>query len=107
MSVGYAPPLQVVGFVATRRGDADRGPMVQMNANEASLRLLTDGELVWVKGPRRQELAELRVDDALPRGGAVVRDIAGLAVSEVIRVVKPDLDRGGTPRNGPRADGMA
>lgn len=100
MSVGYNPPLQVVGFLATRRGDADRGPMVQMNANEASLRLLTDGELVWVKGPRRQELAELRIDDGLPRGGAVVRDIAGLAVSEVIRVVKPDADRPTGPRRG-------
>ena len=94
MSSGYNPPLQVVGFHATRRGDAERGPMVRMNANEASLRLLTDGELVWVKGPRRQELAELRVDEALPRGGAVLRDIAGVAVSEIIRVVKPDLDAG-------------
>ena len=103
MSVGYNPPLQVVGFLATRRGDADRGPMVSMNANEASLRLLADGELVWVKGPRRQELAELRIDDALPRGGAVVRDIAGLAVSEVIRVVKPDADR----PNGPRRETVA
>lgn len=100
MSSGYAPPLQVVGFHATRRGDAERGPMVLMNANEASLRVLTDGELVWVKGPRRQELAELRIDDALPRGGAVVRDIAGLAVSEVIRVVKPDADRPAGPRAG-------
>ena len=101
MSARYTPPLQVVGFEATRRGDADRGPLVRMNANEASVRLVTEGELVWVKGPRRQELAELRIDDALPRGGAVVRDIAGIAVSEVIRVVKPDLDRGGGPR-GPR-----
>ena len=100
MSTGYMPPLQVVGFIATRRGDPERGPMVQMNANEAALRLLTDGELVWVKGPRRQELAELQVDDALPRGGAVVRDIAGLAVSEVIRVVKPDADRPATARRG-------
>ena len=103
MSGGYNPPLQIVGFVATRRGDEERGPMVQMNANEASLRLLTDGELVWVKGPRRQELAELRVDDALPRGGVVVRDIAGVAVSEVIRVVKPDADRPA----GPRRDALA
>lgn len=100
MTAGYTPPLQVVGFVATRRGDPERGPLVQMNASEAALRLLTDGELVWVKGPRRQELAELRVDDALPRGGAVVRDVAGLAVSEVIRVVKPDVDRAPAPRGG-------
>ncbi len=95
---GYTPPLQVVGFIAPRRGDEERGPLVSMNANEARLRLLDDGELVWVKGPRRQELAELRIDDALPRGGAVVRDIAGLAVTEIIRVVKPDLDQASPPR---------
>ena len=94
MSSGYFPPLQVIEFLATRRGDAERGPLVRMNGNEARLRLLADGELVWVHGPRRQELAELRVDDALPRGGAAVRDIAGVAVSEIIRVVKPDLDTG-------------
>ena len=94
MSSGYFPPLQVVEFTATRRGDAERGPLVRMNGNEARLRLLDDGELVWVKGPRRQELAELRVDDALPRGGVALRDIAGVAVSEIIRVVKPDLDSG-------------
>ena len=23
---GYTPPLQVVGFIATRKGDEDRGP---------------------------------------------------------------------------------
>ena len=97
MSTGYFPPLQVVGFIASRRGDADRGPLVRMNADEARQRLLDHGELVWVKGPRRQELAVLEVDDALPRGGAVLRDIAGVAVSEIIRVVKPDLDTG-TPR---------
>ena len=57
--------------------------------------MLTDGELVWVKGPRRQELATLEIDDELPRGAAVVRDVAGVSVSEIIRVVKPDLDRPG------------
>ena len=95
MSTGYAPPLQVVGYIATRPGDVDRGPLVRMNAQEAALRMLSDGELVWVKGPRRQELAPLEVDDSLPRGGAVVRDVAGVSVSEIIRVVKPDLDRPG------------
>lgn len=88
----YFPPLQVVGFIATRPGDEERGPLVRMNANEARLRLLTEGELVWVKGPRRQELAPVEIDDALPRGGAVVRDIAGLTVTEIIRVIKPDMD---------------
>ena len=89
----YNPPLQVVGFIGSRKGDPERGPLIQMNSNEARIRLLTDGELVWIRGPRRQELAELRIDDSLPRGGVVLRDIAGVTVSEIIRVSKPDLDR--------------
>ena len=97
---GYNPPLQVIGFIATRGGDPERGPLVKLNAQEAALRLLTDGELVWLRGPRRQELAPLEIDDSLPRGGVVVRDIVGVTVSEIVRVVKPDLDRpAGTSRN--------
>ena len=101
MSSEYAQPLQVVGYISSRPGDADRGPLVRMNAREAARRMVTDGELVWVKGPRRQELAALEIDDELPRGGVVLRDIAGVAVSEIIRVVKPDLDRTGPGPAGP------
>jgi anaerobic selenocysteine-containing dehydrogenase len=90
----YSPPLQVVQFIGTRRGDPERGPLVRMRAEEAARRLLVDGELVWVYGPRRQELATLVVDDTVPRGSVVVRDIAGVAPAEVVRVVKPDLDAG-------------
>lgn len=90
----YNPPLQVVGFVGTRRGDPDRGPQVRIRGDDAALRMLSHGEMVWVQGPRRQELAVCVVDDTLPRGGVVVRDIAGLVVSEVIRITKPDLDSG-------------
>lgn len=93
---GYNPPLQVIGFVGTRSGDPERGPLVKVNANEARTRLLNDGELVWVRGPRRQELAELEIDDSLPRGGVVLRDIAGIAVSEIVRLARPDLDRPAT-----------
>ncbi len=89
----YNPPLQVVGFVGTRRGDADRGPQVRLRAEEAALRMLIDGELAWVQGPRRQELATVVIDDAVPKGGVVVRDVAGAGVSEIVRLVKPDLDR--------------
>lgn len=88
----YYPPLQVVGFVATRPGDPDRGPLIRMRGEDARLRLLTDGELVWVFGPRRHELATLAVDDALPRGGVVVRDVLGVAPSEVVQVVKVETD---------------
>ena len=89
----YNPPLQVLGFIGTRPGDTDRGPQVSLNADEAALRALLDGELVWVYGPRRHDLAPVSIDNEVPRGGVVVRDIAGLTVSEIVRIVKPDVDR--------------
>lgn len=92
---GYAPPLQVVQFIATRKGDADRGPVILMNSDEARLRLMSHGELVWVYGPRRHELVELRIDDTLRRGDVVLRDVAGASPTEIVRVVKVDTD---TPR---------
>jgi anaerobic selenocysteine-containing dehydrogenase len=84
--------LRVTRYISTRRGDAERGPKVWMRAADAALRLVENGELVWVFGPRRHELAELEVDDSIPEGDAIVRDVAGLTVSEYIRVAKPDLD---------------
>ncbi len=99
MTSGYSPPLQVMGFIATRRGDPERGPLVRMRSDDAAKRLLTDGEVAWVYGPRRQELATVVVDDTVPRGGVVVRDIAGIAPSEIVRVVKVDLDSAGRRRD--------
>ncbi|HEX5831079.1 MAG TPA: hypothetical protein VFY16_08870 [Gemmatimonadaceae bacterium] len=98
MTSAYNPPLQVVGFEATRAGDPERGPQIRLNASEAQLRLLSDGELIYVQGPRRRELAVVAVDDTIPRGGVVARDIAGLAVSEIVRLIKLDLDRDRAPR---------
>ena len=92
MSQVYNPPLQVVGYIATRAGDEDRGPQVRLNAEEARFRLILDGELVWIYGPRRHDLAPVVIDDEVPRGGVVVRDIAGVTVSEIVRLVKPNLD---------------
>lgn len=92
MSRLYNPPLQVVGFLGTRRGDPDRGPQVRLRGEEAGLRMLSDGEMAWLQGPRRQELVTVVVDDAVPKGGAVVRDVAGVVVSEIITLRKPDLD---------------
>lgn len=89
----YNPPLQVVHFIGTRKGDSDRGPQVQMNSAEAALRLVQDGELVWVNGPRRNEIAVLLVNDDVPRGGVVARDIVGLSVTDVVRITKVDMDR--------------
>ena len=37
--------------------------------------------------------ATVRVDDALPRGGLVARDILGLAPSEVVRLVRQGAER--------------
>ena len=92
MIAEHQRPLQVVAFQATRAGDRERGPLIRLNAEDARVRLLADGEVVRIYGPRRYELAELRIDDQVPRGAAVLRDIAGTAPSELLRVVKLDLD---------------
>ena len=100
MIAEHNKPLQVVGFLATRSGDPERGPLIRMNSEEARVRLLSDREVVRIYGPRRYELAELRIDETIPRGGVVLRDIAGTAPSELVRVVKVDLD---SDRGKPRA----
>ena len=97
-STMYNPPLQVIAVRGTRRGDPDRGPEVYVNADEAGLRLFVDGELVRVQGPRRNEIAVVRVDDQVPRGHVVVRDVAGLVVTEIVRLTKLDVDRPSTRR---------
>jgi anaerobic selenocysteine-containing dehydrogenase len=88
----YNPPLSVVGFVATRPNDTDRGPLIRMRSEDARMRLLQDGELVWLYGPRRHELVTVRIDDALPRGSVILRDVAGAAPADVVRVIKVDPD---------------
>ncbi len=89
---GFAQPLQVVGFIATRAGDADRGPLVRMRPEDAIVRLVTEGELVRVVSERRSELAVLAIDETLPRGGIVLRDVAGASPSEIVRVLRVDTD---------------
>jgi anaerobic selenocysteine-containing dehydrogenase len=69
--------------------------MVTMNPRDAQARLLTDGELAWVYGPRRHELATVRIDEGTRLGNVVLRDIIGASPSESVRVVKPDLDTRG------------
>ena len=85
-------PLRVAQFIGTRISDPERGPQVRMSPEDAQSRLLVDGELAWVYGPRRQELATVVVDESVKRGDVVLRDIAGASPSELVRVVKPDLD---------------
>jgi anaerobic selenocysteine-containing dehydrogenase len=85
-------PLRVAQFIATRMADSDRGPQVRISPEDAQARLLVDGELAWVYGPRRQELATVVVDESVTRGDVVLRDVAGVSPSELVRVVKPDLD---------------
>jgi len=92
-------PLRVVRLIATRASDDERGPMAFMNPADARSRLLTDGELAWVYGPRRHELATVRFDDDVRAGDVVLRDIVGASPSETVRVVKPDLDTRGRPPN--------
>jgi len=71
--------------------------MVALHPLDAAERLLNEGELAWVYGPRRHELAEVRLDDKLKRGDVVLRDVVGSSPSEIIRVIKPDMDRRGRP----------
>ena len=94
VDAAYNAPLRVAHYHATRRDDPERGPQITMRHDDAVRRLLTEGELVYVVGPRRKELAELRIDDNLGRGDVALRDIAGVAPSEIITVHKPDFDRG-------------
>ncbi|BAH39200.1 MAG TPA: hypothetical protein DGD08_09895 [Gemmatimonas aurantiaca] len=92
MFSGFAPPLQVVGYIATKLRDPVRGPLVRMRPDDALVRLVSEGELVRVVSERRSELAVLELDESLPRGGVVLRDVAGAALSEIIRVVRIDTD---------------
>jgi len=99
MMDGFQPWLMVSQYIATRAGDSERGPLVRLHPSEARKRLLEDGELVWVYGPRRHELAVLVVDDTVPPGNVVARDILGIAPAEIVRVVKHDFDAARTTRN--------
>ena len=85
-------PLRVVELIATRKGDEERGPAVYMFPQDAADRLLNEGELAWVYGPRRHELATVVLDADIRPGDVVLRDIVGSSPSEVVRVIKPDLD---------------
>ena len=87
--------LRVIELIATKRGDAERGPMVFMNARNASERILTDGELAWVYGSKRHELATVRIDERVHYGDVILRDLIVSAPSETVRIVKPDLDTRG------------
>lgn len=96
---GFQPWLMVAQYIATRAGDAERGPLVRLHPSEARKRLLEDGELVWVYGPRRHELAVLVVDDTVAPGHVVARDILGIAPAEIVRVVKHNFDSARSTRN--------
>ena len=72
---------------------------MRLHPTEARRRLVEDGELVWVYGPRRHELAVLVVDDSVSPGTVVARDILGVAPAETLRIVKHDFDAGRSTRN--------
>jgi anaerobic selenocysteine-containing dehydrogenase len=91
-------PLRVARLIATRASDEERGPLVIMHPADAKARLLTEGELAWVYGPRRHELATVAIDEGLRPGDVVLRDLVGASPSEMVRVIKPDLDSRGRRR---------
>jgi len=86
-------PLRVEVLLATRASDDERGPAVWLNPGDAASRLLEEGELAWVHGPRRHELAVVHIDPEQRRGDVRLRDVLGASPSELVTVVKPDLDR--------------
>lgn len=92
-SVGsFQPELHVVEYLATRKGEPERGPQIRLSPTDARLRLLTEGELAWVRGSRGQQLAEVLIDNSVPDFSCALRDVPGVVLSEMVRVVKPDLD---------------
>ena len=95
MAIDRNQPLRVASLIATRKSDPERGPGVRLNVQDARARLLDEGELAWVYGPRRGELATVHIDEHVRLGDVILRDIAGAAPSEYVRVVKPDLDNRG------------
>jgi anaerobic selenocysteine-containing dehydrogenase len=92
-------PLRVARLIATRASDEERGPLVIMHPRDAQSRLLTEGELAWVYGPRRHELATVQIDEEVRPGEVVLRDLVGSSPSEFVRVIKPDLDSRGRRPN--------
>lgn len=88
-------PLRVSELIATRSGEPERGPAVFLHVTDAQNRLLNEGELAWVYGPRRHELATVVLDERVKPGDVWLRDIVGASPSELVRVVKPDLDTRG------------
>jgi anaerobic selenocysteine-containing dehydrogenase len=89
----FDPDLRVVHYIATRKGDAERGPAIWVNPADARVRLMQDGELVWVHAPHGgQQLAALTTDERVEEHTCVLRDIAGVMLSEAVTLSKPDLD---------------
>ena len=84
--------LRVAGVIATRKGDAERGPAIFMHRRDAQSRLLNEGELAWVYGDKRHELAQVLFDERVKAGDVVLRDLIVAAPSGNVKVVKPDLD---------------
>lgn len=99
MNEYFNPPLRVLELIATKAADPERGPVILINATDARMRTLSHDELVWVYGPRRHDLSVLKVDDAVPAGMCVLRDVFGASPSELVTIRKLDTD---TPRGGAR-----
>ena len=89
---GFQPELRVIEYRATRKHETERGPQVRLSGVDARFRLLSDGELAWVRSARGQQLAQVVTDDTIPQHACILRDIPGVLAAESVTVVKPDLD---------------
>ena len=88
-------------FTSPRDNALDRGtyfarcwPASEVMTSVELIHGSEDGELAWIHGPRRNELAVVHVTPDQRRGDVRLRDVLGASPSELVRVVKPDLDRG-------------
>ena len=73
--------------------DSERGPQIRLNTFEAHVRMVKAEELTWVYGPRSHNLAAVIIDDTVPRGGIVARDLPGVLTTDIVRLVRINTER--------------
>ena len=83
----------IFGAVNARKDDPERGPQVRLCDLDARFRLLSEGELAWVRGERGQQLAEVVIDDSFPQHTCGLRDIPGVLAADPLDELRMRRDR--------------